>query len=146
MLDVEEKPLFNGGTNMSRRKELEKMKVTELVVVANKYDISTDKKKSELIEAILNVENPPKKTRPPRNAASTKLKALRVKAGLTQREVVERTGINPGTYTQYEQGVKKFDNARINVILKVCVVLGCKLEDILEDPDYLEILNEYNSL
>lgn len=130
---------------MSRRKELEKMKVTELVVVANKYDISTDKKKSELIEAILNVENPPKKTRPPRNAASTKLKALRVKAGLTQREVVERTGINPGTYTQYEQGVKKFDNARINVILKVCVVLGCKLEDILEDPDYLEILNEYNA-
>lgn len=146
MLDVEEKPLFNGGTNMSRRKELEKMKVTELVVVANKYDISTDKKKSELIEAILNVENPPKKTRPPRNQASTKLKALRVKAGLTQREVAESVGINPGTYTQYEQGVKNFDHARINVILGVCIKLNCSLEDILESNEYLELYKQYKKL
>lgn len=131
---------------MSRKTELQKMKVTELVVLANKYDISTDKKKSELIEAILNVENPPKKKRPPRNQASTKLKALRLKAGLTQREVVEKTGINAGTYTQYEQGVKNFDNARINTILRVCVVLNCKLEDILESTEYLEVLNEYNNI
>lgn len=133
---------------MSRKTELQKMKVTELIVVANKYDISTDKKKSELIEAILKVESstPVKKKRPPRNQASTKLKALRLKAGLTQKQVVEKTGINAGTYTQYEQGVKNFDNARINVILSVCVVLGCKLEDILESTEYLEVLNEYNSL
>ena len=73
---------------MSRKTELQKMKVTELIVVANKYDISTDKKKSELIEAILEAEasttNKPKKTRPPRNHATTKLKAYRVAAGLTQ--------------------------------------------------------------
>lgn len=128
---------------MSRKSELQKMKVTELIVLANKYDISTDKKKSELIEAILEKENPPKKTRPPRNQASTKLKALRLKAGLTQRQVVEATGLNPGTYTQYEQGVKNFDNARLNTILKVCITLNCKLEDILED---LEVLEEYNKV
>lgn len=131
---------------MSRKSELQKMKVTELIQVANKYDISTDKKKSELIEAILEKENPPKKTRPPRNQASTKLKALRLRAGLTQKQVVEATGINPGTYTQYEQGVKNFDNARINVILKVCVTLGCKLEDLLESPEYLEVLEAYNNI
>ena len=133
---------------MSRKTELQKMKVTELIVVANKYDISTDKKKSELIEAILKVESstPVKKKRPPRNQASTKLKALRLKAGLTQKQVVEATGINPGTYTQYEQGVKNFDNARINVILKVCTVLGCKLDDLLESPEYLEALEKYNNV
>lgn len=135
---------------MSRKTELQKMKVTELIVVANKYDISTDKKKSELIEAILEAEasttNKPKKTRPPRNHATTKLKAYRVAAGLTQREVAESVGINPGTYTQYEQGVKKFDNARINVILGVCVKLGCNLEDILEDPEYIDIYKQYENM
>ena len=133
---------------MSRKSELQKMKVTELIVVANKYDISTDKKKSELIEAILAHEeaNKPKKKRPPRNQASTKLKALRLKAGLTQLEVSINSGINPGTYSQYEQGIKNFDNARINTILKVCVILGCKLEDILESPEYLEILEKYNKM
>lgn len=135
---------------MSRKTELQKMKVTELIIVANKYDISTDKKKSELIEAILEAEasttNKPKKTRPPRNHATTKLKAYRVAAGLTQREVAESVGINPGTYTQYEQGVKKFDNARINVILGVCVKLGCNLEDILEDPEYIDIYKQYENM
>lgn len=132
---------------MSRKAELQNMKVTELIVVANKLDISTDKKKSELIEAILEAEaattDKPKKKRPPRNQASTKLKALRLKAGLTQREVVEATGINAGTYTQYEQGVKNFDNARINVILKVCVVLNCRIDDIMENPEYIKAYNEY---
>ena len=133
---------------MSRKTELQKMKVTELIVVANKYDISTDKMKSELIEAILAHEetNKPKKKRPPRNQATTKLKALRLAAGLTQREVVEKTGINAGTYTQYEQGVKNFDNARINVILSVCVALGCKLDDILESNEYLEVLEAYKKI
>lgn len=131
---------------MSRKKELENMGLTELITLANKYDISTDKKKSEFIEAILKVENPPKKKRPPRNQASTKLKALRVKAGLTQREVAESVGINPGTYTQYEQGVKNFDHARINVILGVCIKLNCTLEDILESNDYLELYKQYEKL
>lgn len=128
---------------MDRKKELQAMKVTELCVLANKYDISTNMKKSELIDAILKVENPPKKTRPPRNAASTKLKALRVARGITQREMVERTGINAGTYSQYEQGVKNFDNARINVILRVCVVLNCRIDDIMENPKYIKAYNDY---
>lgn len=84
-----------------------------------------------------------KKTRPPRNAASTKLKALRVARGITQREMVERTGINAGTYSQYEQGVKKFDNARINVILRVCVALNCRIDDIMENPEYINAYNDY---
>ncbi len=133
---------------MDRRKELEKMKVLgELSELARKYNIDiSHMKKSEIIDVILLHENPPKKTRPPRNHATTKLKAYRVAAGLTQREVAESVGINPGTYTQYEQGVKKFDNARINVILGVCVKLGCNLEDILEDPEYIDIYKQYENM
>lgn len=133
---------------MDRRKELEKMKVLgELSELAKKYNIDiSNMKKSEIIDVILLHENSPKKKRPPRNYATTKLKAYRVAAGLTQREVAESVGINPGTYTQYEQGVKKFDNARINVIIGVCVKLGCNLEDILEDPDYIDICKQYENM
>lgn len=91
-------------------------------------------------------ENNTKKTRPPRNAASTKLKALRVARGLTQNEVAERAGINPGTYKFYEQGAKCFDNARINVILKVCIIFNCHLDEILENPEYLAVYNEYSKI
>lgn len=130
---------------MDRKKELQKMKVIGgLDELARKYNIdASHMRKSELIDAILAVENPPKKTRPPRNAASTKLKALRVARGITQREMVERTGINAGTYSQYEQGVKNFDNARINVILRVCVVLNCRINDIMENPEYIKAYNDY---
>lgn len=130
---------------MDRKKELQKMTVIGgLDELARKYKIDASRmKKAELIDAILAAENPPKKTRPPRNAASTKLKALRVARGITQREMVERTGINPGTYSQYEQGVKNFDNARINVILRVCVVLNCRIDDVMEDPEYIKAYNDY---
>ena len=92
------------------------------------------------------MKNTTKKTRPPRNAASTKLKALRVKSGLTQNEVAQRAGINAGTYRLYEQGVKNFDNARINVILSVCVILNCKVGDVLESSEYLVTLEKYNNV
>ena len=130
---------------MDRKKELQKMTVIGgLDELARKYKIDASRmKKAELIDAILAAENPPKKTRPPRNAANTKLKALRVARGITQREMVERTGINPGTYSQYEQGVKNFDNARINVILRVCVVLNCRIDDVIEDPEYIKAYNDY---
>lgn len=134
-----------------RRKELEKMKVLgELDTLARGYGLDIDHmRKSEIIEAILQHESAapaPKKKRPPRKAANTKLKAMRVKAGLTQREVVEQTGINAQTYAQYEQGVKSFDSARLGVILNVCIVLSCKLEDVIEDKELLKSIAQYNAI
>ena len=133
-----------------RKKELQKMKVTELVILANKYDISTDKKKSELIDAILNVENPPKKTRPPRNAATTKLKALRVARGVTQRELGEHLknacGIHERTYQLYEQGVKSIDGAKIDILLNICIKLNCRLDEILENQNAIDAYNAYKEI
>lgn len=78
-----------------------------------------------------------------RDEATTKLKAVRLRRGLTQKEVIEKTGINAGTYKMYEQGGKKFDNARIDTILRTCIVLNCDIGEILENPEYIEIYNEY---
>lgn len=127
---------------MSRKKELENMNLSELLSVAHKYDISTDKKKSELIEAILLIENPPKKKRGARNAARTKLKAVRVASGIGQRELSEATGINLGTLQHYEQGAKPLDSARMDVILKICSVLNCKIIDVIDNDELNNMFSE----
>lgn len=130
---------------MTRKEELQAMNLTDFSKLLRKNSIPANCKKSEAIELILKAEDKetPKQSRPPRNHASTKLKALRVASGISQRELAEKVGINLGTLKHYEQGSKNFDNARINVILGTCVVLGCKLEDILESEEYLEIYKAY---
>ena len=130
-----------------RRKELNNMTVFGfggLAEIANKYKIDAGHmKKSEMIEAILEHETkdtkPVKKKRPPRNYAPTKLKALRIAAGLTQKELAERAGIKEGTLKHYEQGSKCFDMARLDVIIKVCCALGCKFEEIIENEETKEL-------
>ena len=136
---------------MDRRKELEKMTVLgELSALARKYNLDIDHmKKGEIVDAILNYETAkpePKeiKRRPPRNAAQTKLKALRVKSGLTQKEAAQLSGVNIKIYTGYEQGSRSIDGAKIVTLLNICNTLECKLEDILENKETLIALKFYN--
>lgn len=71
-----------------------------------------------------------------------KLKEIRQAKGLSQAQLAEKTGINIRTLQHYEQGSKIFDNARIDTILKVCIALGCNLEDIIENPEYVALLKK----
>ena len=71
-----------------------------------------------------------------------KLKEMRQTKGLSQSQFAEKTGINLRTVQHYEQGSKNFDHARIDTILKTCIVLNCKLEDILENPEYIELVKK----
>lgn len=128
---------------MNRKKELEQLSGIQIVDLMEKYNIPLDCKRSEAIERILAHEKPPKKTRPPRNAAQTKLKAVRVASGVTQKQLADAAGINLRTLQHYEQGVKTFDNAHISVILKICNALNCTYGDIIENSDYILVFNEY---
>lgn len=76
----------------------------------------------------------------------TKLKEMRQAAGLSQSQLAEKTNISIRTIQHYEQGAKQFDHARINTILKVCLALNCKLEDIIEEPTYIELLEKYKNM
>lgn len=71
-----------------------------------------------------------------------KLKEMRQSRGLSQSQLAEKTGINVRTIQHYEQGSKIFDHARIDTILKICVALSCQLDDIIENPEYLELLKK----
>lgn len=71
-----------------------------------------------------------------------KLKEMRQSKGLSQSQLAEKTGINIRTIQHYEQGSKIFDHARIDTILKICIALGCKLEDVIENPEYLDLIKK----
>jgi DNA-binding XRE family transcriptional regulator len=134
---------------MSRKAELEKMTVLGgLSDLARQYNLDIDHlRKSEIIEAILKAEGsattPEKKTRGPRDKASTKLKALRVSSGLTQLEVATRSGLNFRTYQYYEQGSKPIEGAKLETLIKICLVLNCKLDQIIEDTELVNLITEY---
>lgn len=134
---------------MDRKTELQKMTVLGgLSDLARQYGLDIDHmKKSEIIEAILKHEGaattPEKKTRGPRHKAKTKLKALRVASGRTQLEVAEKAGLNFRTYQYYEQGNKPIEGAKLEVLIKICLTLNCKLDEIIDDPELVEVITEY---
>lgn len=72
----------------------------------------------------------------------TKLKSKRVEVGMSQSQLAEKAGLNVRTLQHYEQASKPFDHARIDTIMKVCIALGCKIEDILENQEYIELIKK----
>lgn len=77
-----------------------------------------------------------------RNEATTKLKARRLAAGLTQQEVAYLAEISKRSYEKLEQGERTIDTCHLDTILKVCIALKCSIEDILEEPGlYLDYLS-----
>lgn len=71
-----------------------------------------------------------------------KLKEKRQAAGLSQSQLAEKTGINVRTIQHYEQGSKIFDHAHIDTILKICIALNCKLEEIIDNEEYVELIKK----
>lgn len=72
----------------------------------------------------------------------TKLKTLRQAKGLSQSQLAEKAEIKVRVLQHYEQGSRDFDHANIGTILKVCIALDCKLEDVIENQEYIKILKK----
>lgn len=72
-----------------------------------------------------------------------KLKKMRQAAGLSQTQLAEKADMNVRVLQHYEQGSKVFDHARIDKILRVCLALNCKLEDIIENQEYIDLIKRY---
>ncbi len=72
----------------------------------------------------------------------SKLKEKRQAAGFSQSQLAEKSGVNIRMLQHYEQGSKNFDHARIDTIIKICIALNCKLENIIENPEYIELIKK----
>lgn len=73
----------------------------------------------------------------------SKLKNKRIDVGLSQSQLAEKADLNVRVLQHYEQGSKNFDHARIDKILKVCLALDCKIDDVLENQEYVDLFNKY---
>ena len=72
-----------------------------------------------------------------------KLKEVRQARGLSQSQLAEKAELNVRTLQHYEQGSKVFDHARLDTILKCAIALECKIEDIIDNEDYLNLIQKY---
>lgn len=73
----------------------------------------------------------------------SKLKEKRMETKLSQSQLAEKSGVKLRVLQHYEQQTKNFDHARIGTILKICLALECKISDVIEDPIYLSLYDEY---
>jgi len=67
-----------------------------------------------------------------RAKTETNLRILRKKAGLTQKELAEMSGVPLRTVQQYEQRRKDINKARAEYVVALSKVLYCDAEDLLE--------------
>lgn len=75
--------------------------------------------------------------------AKTKLKEMREKAGLSQSQLSKKAGIHYRTLQYYEQGQMSFDSARFDKIISTALVLNCKIEDLIENPEVIAKVKQY---
>lgn len=62
------------------------------------------------------------------------LKRIRESRGLSQTELAQQSGINVRNIQMYEQRGNNIDKAQAHILYKLSRVLGCNIEDLLENP------------
>ena len=67
----------------------------------------------------------------------TKLRLLREARGLSQRELSKMSGVNIRSIQLFEQKVNDIDKAQAHTLYKLARVLGCAMEDLLENPEQI---------
>ena len=72
-----------------------------------------------------------------------KLQAVRKGAGLSQGKLAAATCLSLRTITSLEQGQRNINKAELSTLLKLCLALDCRLSDILDDPETLELVRRY---
>lgn len=67
----------------------------------------------------------------------TKLRSLREARGLAQRELSKISGVKIRSIQLFEQKVNDIDKAQAHTLYKLSRVLGCVIEDLLENPEQI---------
>ena len=65
----------------------------------------------------------------------TRLKTIRENRGITQTELAKLSGVKLRSIQMYEQKKNDIDKAQVGTIYKLSRVLGCTIEDLLENPE-----------
>lgn len=66
--------------------------------------------------------------------SEVKLKRIRENRGISQSELAKLSGVNLRNIQMYEQRGNNIDKAQAQIVYKLSRVLGCDIEDLLENP------------
>lgn len=72
-----------------------------------------------------------------------KLKILRVKKGLSQSELAEASGVKLRAIQTYENNSRQIDKANLLTMCQFAKALDCKIEDMLENEELIELFRKY---
>ena len=65
-------------------------------------------------------------------ARISKLKLMRIKKGMKQAELSERSGVPLKCIGNYEQLRRDINRARVDIVYRLASALDCKMEELLE--------------
>lgn len=65
----------------------------------------------------------------------SRLKTIRESRGISQAELSRLSGVKLRSIQMYEQKVNDIDKAQVGTVYKLSRVLGCVVEDLLENPE-----------
>ena len=65
----------------------------------------------------------------------TRLKTIRENRGISQTELAKLSGVKLRSIQMYEQKVNNIDKAQAGTLYKLSRVLGCTIENLLENPE-----------
>lgn len=65
----------------------------------------------------------------------TRLKIIRENRGISQTELAKLSGVKLRSIQMYEQKINNIDKAQVGTVYKLSRILGCTIEDLLENPE-----------
>ena len=65
----------------------------------------------------------------------SRLKEIRENRGISQPRLAELSGVNLRSIQMYEQKANDIDKAQARTVYKLSRILGCTVEDLLENPE-----------
>ncbi|MBQ4514380.1 MAG: helix-turn-helix transcriptional regulator [Anaerolineaceae bacterium] len=75
----------------------------------------------------------------------SKLQDVRKSKSISQGTLAELTEMSLSAVTKLEQGQRNINKAELSTLLKLCLALNCRLSDILDDPENLDLLRKYEA-
>lgn len=63
---------------------------------------------------------------------ATNLRRIRKKKGCSASSLSRRIGMYETAVGKYESGAKDIDKCKLDTLLSICEVLGCRIEDIVQ--------------
>ena len=73
------------------------------------------------------------------------LRKIRESHGMSQKDLADKSGINKRMIQAYEQGYRDINGAKLSTMLTLVNVLNCSIDQIVDDPKLIEMINAYTN-